>query len=313
MKVNVTLSQMLQYPDQKCHLANVIKRSLVSVAIQNLKPIDMKVMTIQAITITKTTAAYCYIRIKENLIVAVLNSSTTISIILNKITKKLQLKINEPFTTMVIIVNGARVKALKKIINLKLVMSSVVVLIMFQIIELTEQILLLGIDWFCQTGTHLHADKKKLYVQCQGKFIEILKFYKRKILLALLVIKKKSEKLKKPDNEDLFDNFKFDNEDLNEVESSAVYLSGVESVSVKKTKEEEESIIKKLKKNLNNEALTNNQKNYVSNMLCKEVNVFTEIIDDLEQTLAYINEINTKSALLIKQVLYYAASRYAAS
>ncbi|CAG8537999.1 23126_t:CDS:2 [Cetraspora pellucida] len=84
-------------------------------------------------------------------------------------------------------------------------------------------------------------------------------------------------KPKKPDDEDPFDDFEFDNEDLDEVkrfltdqcsvlelydnlwldhESPTVYLSSVKCILVKKTEKEEESIIEKLKKNLDNEALT---------------------------------------------------------
>ncbi|CAG8439765.1 8086_t:CDS:2 [Cetraspora pellucida] len=88
----------------------------------------------------------------------------------------------------------------------------------------------------------------------------------------------------------------------------AVYLSGVKSVLVEETEEEEESVIRKLKKNLDNEALTDDQKNHVSNILSKEVDVFAETVDDLGQMSAYVHEINTGNAFLIKQVPYHAAS-----
>ncbi|CAG8508679.1 4963_t:CDS:2 [Cetraspora pellucida] len=162
-----------------------------------------------------------------------------------------------------------------------------------------EQTLLLGMDWFRQTGICLHADERKLYVQCQES-----------------------------DDSDPFDDFEFDDEDLDEVagfltdqcselelynnlwldhESPTVYMSGVEGVPVEKTEREEESVIDKLKKNLDNEALTNDQKNHASNVLSKEVDVFAETVDDLGQMLMYVHEINTGSAPPIKQVPYYAA------
>ncbi|CAG8678251.1 8246_t:CDS:2 [Cetraspora pellucida] len=86
----------------------------IPVATQNFKLINMKVMTTQAFTITRTTTTHCHIRIKENLIVAILNLDVTISIMSNKIAEKLQLKINEPSTTMVIVANKAKTKALEK-------------------------------------------------------------------------------------------------------------------------------------------------------------------------------------------------------
>ncbi|CAG8538639.1 11445_t:CDS:2, partial [Cetraspora pellucida] len=167
---------------------------------------------------------------------------------------------------------------------------------------------ILSMDWFRQTGARLHADERKLYVQCQSKFMKIPMFYEGKILPAPLAIKEKPEKLKKPDDEDPFDDFEFNDENLDELdhESPAVYLSGVKSVPVEKT-EGEESIIRKLKKNLNNEALMNDQKNHVSDILSKEVDVFAETVDDLGQTLAYVYEINTRNAFSIKQVPYHAA------
>ncbi|CAG8681885.1 6365_t:CDS:2 [Cetraspora pellucida] len=210
--------------------------------LQNPEPIDMKVMTIQVFTIARNTTVCCHIRIKENYIVPMLNSSATISIMSNKIIEKLQLKIDEPSTTMIIISNGARVRALGKIINLKLVISSLVVSTTFQIIKSTKQTLLL----------------------------EIHMFYEGEILPAPLA-----------DNEDLFDNFKFDNENLDKLdsfltdqysklelynnlwlyyESSAMYLSSIKSIFINETEKEE------------------------------EVDIFAETINNLEQTLVYIKK-----------------------
>ncbi|CAG8715249.1 3444_t:CDS:2 [Cetraspora pellucida] len=114
-------------------------------------------------------------------------------------------------------------------------MSSVVVPTTFQIIESTEQTFLLGMDWFRQTG---------------------------EILPAPLAIKVEPKKLQKTDNENPFDNFKFDDEDLDKAEgfltnqcsdlklynnlwldheSPAVYLSGIESISVEETEEEKKT------------------------------------------------------------------------
>ncbi|CAG8448442.1 10125_t:CDS:10 [Cetraspora pellucida] len=49
IKANITYSHLLQYSNQKCHLTNVLKRLFVPVATQNLKPINIKVTTVQAL------------------------------------------------------------------------------------------------------------------------------------------------------------------------------------------------------------------------------------------------------------------------
>ncbi|CAG8492073.1 13801_t:CDS:2 [Cetraspora pellucida] len=78
--------------------------------------------------------------------------------------------------------------------------------------------ILVDFPQFHQTGAYLHADERKLYMQCQSKFVKILMFYEGEIPPAPPAIKKKPEKPKKSDNKDPFDDFEFDNEDLNETE-----------------------------------------------------------------------------------------------
>ncbi|CAG8478787.1 13454_t:CDS:2 [Cetraspora pellucida] len=75
-------------------------------------------------------------------------------------------------------------------------------------------------------------------------------FYEEEILSVPLAVKIKHEKLKEPDDSD-----PFDDKDLDEAEG---FLTDQYSdVIAKETEKEEESIIEKLKKNLDNEALTN--------------------------------------------------------
>ncbi|CAG8593029.1 24140_t:CDS:2, partial [Cetraspora pellucida] len=217
MKANVSLGQILQYSDQKWNLSNVIKRLLVPVTIQDPEPIDIEVMTIQAFTIAKITTACCHIRIKENHIVAVLNSSAAISIILNKIVKKLQLKIDEPSTTIVIIANRAKVR---------------------------------------RNSTSTPSNKSQ------------------------------SEKLQKPDDEDPFDDFKFNDKNLDKPDR---FLTNQCS---------------KLKLYNNPWFYHKSPTMYLSDIKSVlEVDIFAETVDDLEQTSVYIHKINTESAFPIKQVL----------
>lgn len=59
----------------------------------------------------RTTAARCYVRIKNNPIVAILDSGAAMSLMSKKMMDKLALKIDGPSTTVVLTVNGTRERA----------------------------------------------------------------------------------------------------------------------------------------------------------------------------------------------------------
>ncbi|CAG8462581.1 22976_t:CDS:2 [Cetraspora pellucida] len=82
-----------------------------------LYPDQIETYAAQDSQIGKTTAARCYIKIGNNSILAVLDSDITVSIMSNKMIKKLDLKIIKPSTTMVANANRARVRALGKVVN----------------------------------------------------------------------------------------------------------------------------------------------------------------------------------------------------
>ena len=62
--------------------------------------------------VKRTTTAKCYVRIRNNPVVAVLDSGATVSIIINKLRKKLELTINGSSKVIVVTANGARQRAL---------------------------------------------------------------------------------------------------------------------------------------------------------------------------------------------------------
>ncbi|CAG8655977.1 9528_t:CDS:2, partial [Cetraspora pellucida] len=88
-----------------------------------------------------------YQKPQNNPVIAVLDSGAVVSIMSNKM-MKLQLKITEPSTTTVVTANNAHVRALEKIVNVKLVLEGIMVPTTFQIIESKDETLLLGMDWF---------------------------------------------------------------------------------------------------------------------------------------------------------------------
>ncbi|CAG8474202.1 5821_t:CDS:2 [Gigaspora margarita] len=111
----------------------------------NLPMEDIETNVAQLILNEWTIAARCYICIKNNPIVAVLDSGTAMSLMSKRIMNKLDLKIDEPSTTVVVTANGTRKRALGKIKNVKLAICDILIPTLFQVIEFSEDLLLLVI------------------------------------------------------------------------------------------------------------------------------------------------------------------------
>ncbi|CAG8612411.1 11572_t:CDS:2, partial [Scutellospora calospora] len=143
MKANITIGQVLKYPNQRRNLALALKRPFLPEEMPTPPPEMMETNTAQTKESGKTTAARCYVRIKNNLIIAVLNSGAAVSIMSIKTMDKLKLQINEPSTTIIVTTNGTRVRALGRIKDVKLALGSMMVSTTFHIIESTDDMLLL--------------------------------------------------------------------------------------------------------------------------------------------------------------------------
>ncbi|CAG8830691.1 28494_t:CDS:1 [Gigaspora margarita] len=120
-----------------------------------------------------TTAARCYIRIKNNSIVAVLDSSAAMSLMSKKMMNKLDLKIDEPSTTIVVTTNRTRERALGKIKNVKLAIHDILIHTPFQVIESSIDLLLLGMNWFVRARAQLHFIEKVMYLTYRNKTAEV--------------------------------------------------------------------------------------------------------------------------------------------
>ncbi|CAG8559270.1 17916_t:CDS:2 [Gigaspora margarita] len=167
MKASATIGQLLQYPNQRRNLAQVLKRPLVV----ELDP-DMETNIVQPTNSEHTTAAHCYVRIRNNPVVAVLDSGAAMSLMSRRMMEKLNLKIDEPSTTVVVTANGTREHALGKVNNLKLAIRDIMIPTTFQIIESTDNLLLLDMDWFVKARARLHFAEKRLYLTYGGKTSE---------------------------------------------------------------------------------------------------------------------------------------------
>ena len=130
---------MLQYPNQRKNLVKILKRPRKTAETNYLQSEEDK---------RKTTAAKCYVRIKGNPVVAILDSGAAVSIITRKLMDKLKLSPDAPSKTIVVTANGTRERAIGQISDLKIFIQDMIVLIKLQVIESREETLLLGTDWF---------------------------------------------------------------------------------------------------------------------------------------------------------------------
>ena len=99
-----------------------------------------------------------YINIKEQLVIAVLDSEAAVSIITAKLIKKLELRINKDSKLIVVIANRAKKKFLGIIINIKITFQNIAILIDLQVIELKDETLLLETNWFTKARVNLDFD-----------------------------------------------------------------------------------------------------------------------------------------------------------
>ncbi|CAG8778993.1 11869_t:CDS:1, partial [Gigaspora margarita] len=172
MKINATIGQLLHYLNQCCNLAQVLKRPFI---VKSNPPIeDIETNVVQLTLSERTTTACCYIHIKNNPIVAILDSGTAMSLMSKKIMNKLDLKIDEPSTTVVVTVNRTRKRALGKIKDVKLAIHDLLIPTLFQVIESAKNLLLLGMDWFVRARAQLHFAEKVMYLIYGNKTAEVL-------------------------------------------------------------------------------------------------------------------------------------------
>ena len=120
-----TYGQLLQYPNQRKYLAQTLKRNNAPVTEANHVKLGPK---------RKTVAIRCHVNIREQSVVAILDSGAAVSIITAKLMKRLGLKINQHSKTIVITASGAREKALGSITDVKITFQDIVIPIDLQVI-----------------------------------------------------------------------------------------------------------------------------------------------------------------------------------
>ncbi|CAG8817581.1 42624_t:CDS:2, partial [Gigaspora margarita] len=273
IKVNATVGQLLHYLNQRRNLAQVLKRSFIVEPNPPMEDIETNIA--QLILNKRTTTAYCYVCIKNNPIVAVLNSDATMSLIFKKMMNKLDLKINKPSTTVVVTTNGTRKRALSKIKNIKLAICNILIPTPFQVIESSEDLLLLGMDWFVKARACLHFAKKVMYLIYGNKTAKV------------------------PILTDSGSSIEIEN-----YQSPAIYLANIEELLTREIILENKSLEKGLNKSIDTTHLNMEEQKAALHLLYQKKDLFARDMNDLGQTSAVTYEIDTRSATSIKQPPY---------
>ena len=164
LQSSATLGQMLQYPNQRKNLVKILKRPKKVVETNYLHSEEDK---------RRTTAAKCYVRIKGNPVVAILDSGAAVSIMTRRLMDKLGLEPDNPSKTIVVTANGTRERAIGQITDLKISIRDLMIPIKLQIIESREETLLLGTDWFEKMKAKWDFDTRTLQIQHDGRILKI--------------------------------------------------------------------------------------------------------------------------------------------
>jgi predicted aspartyl protease len=121
----------------------------------------------------KSTAVRCYVRIKGNPVVAILDSGAAVSIITKKLMKNLGLTIDETSNTVVVTANGERTRALGQIKRAQIAIQDLLIPISLQVIDSQDETLLLGTDWFRKTHASLDFGTNQIRLRYLAKIITV--------------------------------------------------------------------------------------------------------------------------------------------
>jgi hypothetical protein len=158
MQSTAKLGQMLKYPDQKRNLTKILKRPTAPKEAKHVETNEKR-----------TTAAKCYVQIRQNPVVAVLDSGAAVSIITKSLKNKLGLKVDRESKVIVITANGDRQRALGQINNVNIDVQNLRVPMKLLVIDSADDNLLLGTDWFEKTKAQWNFANRTLKLTYQGE------------------------------------------------------------------------------------------------------------------------------------------------
>jgi hypothetical protein len=120
----------------------------------------------------KYTAARCIMRFKLNPIETILDSGAAAYIISTTLASKLNIKPDKSSDILVVTADGKRKRSLGIITSVLLILQEVKFSVDLQMIESTQDTLLLGINWFKAFNARIYFDQDKLKVKIDGQTIE---------------------------------------------------------------------------------------------------------------------------------------------
>jgi hypothetical protein len=115
------------------------------------------------------TAAKSLVTVKGQNITAILDSGAATSIITKTLMKELGLKINQPSKLVIVTANGTKVQSLGEISNMPMEFNGVKFLAPVQVLDLPDQVLILGNDWLLKVKAIIDWGKKTVTTVIGGK------------------------------------------------------------------------------------------------------------------------------------------------
>ena len=160
LPAHITVGQLMKYPDVKRAILKAYQRPIIK---------DPMVSMAENSHARKTTAVQCHVRIKSNPVKAIVDTGAAVSIMTKPLMKKLGLRIDSPSKIIVVIANGKKERALGQIHNVSLVIQGILASVTLQIIDSSNETLLLGTDWCLMTNAKVDFEYKELKINYKGK------------------------------------------------------------------------------------------------------------------------------------------------
>ncbi|CAG8846045.1 28768_t:CDS:1, partial [Gigaspora margarita] len=182
-------------------------------------------------------------------------------------------------------------KTLGKVKNVKIMVQNIAIPISLQVLESSDDTLLLGTNWFQKANARIYFDQQKLYLHYLDNSVEVP--ISNNGVETLAPYQNDSEY--ESDGGDTFDEFEYeeDNEteevegqfvewSLSVEENPALYLTSIEEVPVKDDDEREEKTVEnKILELVNSKDLTRIQEKQAQEFLLARKNMFARGLNDL--------------------------------
>src|SRR6266498_536019 len=161
-RAKITYGQLLEYPKYRAVLETMLNLSKdqINITEEYEKP-------------SQYTPIKVYTRIKENVILAILDTGACMSVVTKPLAVVLGLRWKPSIRTDVIAVDGKPQAAVGVVNNIPVVIVKVQTYILLQVINSASKILLLGTDWLDKYKADVLSNTRKLRFVSQGKTIEV--------------------------------------------------------------------------------------------------------------------------------------------